>query len=230
MTPPKEYTGADVERAIAAVPGTIIANTEPLIAYRDDVISERDCAEIIALAQNRMTRAVVSGEGGGTQSPGRTNTVAWVPHAETPRLFEIASGIAAMVGMPLEHAENYQAIHYTPGTQYRAHFDAYDLQTARGIRTLQCGGQRVTTTLCYLNSVEAGGATRFPKLDLEIIPRPGRLVVFNNCEADTMERSDLALHSGNPVKAGEKWAFNLWFRQYPKTFNPFANTEQDQTY
>lgn len=142
MTPPKEYAGADVERAIAAVPGTIIANTEPLIAYRDDVISERDCAEIIALAQNRMTRAVVSGEGGGTQSPGRTNTVAWVPHAETPRLFEIASGIAAMVGMPLEHAENYQVIHYTPGTQYRAHFDAYDLQTARGIRTLQCGGQR----------------------------------------------------------------------------------------
>ena len=230
MTVPKQYTCADVERAITNNARFVHVNATPLIAYLDGFVSEQDCADIIALARDRMTRASVSGSSGGKFSEGRTNSVAWIPHAETPRLHEIAGSICDLMGMPLEHAENIQVIHYPPGTQYRAHFDAYDLQTATGIRTLQRGGQRISTTLCYLNFVESGGGTGFPKLDLEITPRPGRLVVFNNCEADQMERSNLSLHAGNPVKAGEKWAFNLWFRQYPRSYNPYAEVQQDHAH
>ena len=228
MTVPKQYTCADVERAITNNARFVQVNAKPLIAYIDAFISEQDCADIIALAQDRMQRAWVSGTSGGKYSDGRTNSVAWIPHAETPRLYEIARSITELVDMPLEHAENFQVIHYPAGTQYRAHYDAYDLQTATGIRTLRRGGQRISTTLCYLNSVESGGGTGFPKLDLEITPRAGRLVAFNNCEADTMDRSNLSLHSGNPVKAGEKWAFNLWFRQYPRSYNPYAEVQQDE--
>lgn len=226
MTPPKQYTCTDFEQAIANNLHFVHVNAKPLIAYLDAFISEQDCADIIALAQDRMQRAWVSGKTGGKYSDGRTNSVAWIPHAETPRLHEIAKSISKLAGIPLEHAEDFQVIHYPSGTQYRAHYDAYDLQTATGNRTLQRGGQRIATTLCYLNTVESGGGTGFPKLDLEITPRPGRLAVFNNCEGETMNRSDLSLHSGNPVKAGEKWAFNLWFRQYPKTYNPFADADQ----
>ena len=225
MTVPKHYSCTDVEQAIENNTHLVKVNETPLIAYRDDMISVQDCADFIALAKDRMTRSVVVG---GKVSPGRTSTVAWIPHAITPRFHEIAKGIASMVGLPLSHAENFQVIHYQQGAQYRAHYDAFDLQTHRGVRTLQRGGQRIATTLCYLNTVEEGGATRFPKLDLDIVPRPGRLVLFNNCAAHTMERDDLSLHAGSPVKAGEKWAFNLWFRQYPVSYNPYAEVQDAQ--
>lgn len=54
--------------------------------------------------------------------------------------------------------------------------------------------------MVYLNAVERGGATAFPKLGLSIQPEPGTLVVWNN-----MTRSgrpnQATLHAGMPVEA-----------------------------
>ena len=38
-------------------------------------------------------------------------------------------------------------IHYEPGQEYKAHFDAYDPTTERGRRVLTRGGQRKATAL-----------------------------------------------------------------------------------
>ena len=41
----------------------------------------------------------------------------------------------------------------------------------------------------------------------------GTIVVWYNVNPKTMERDDLAQHAGLPVWEGEKYAFNLWFRE-----------------
>ena len=70
----------------------------------------------------------------------------------------------------------------------------------------------MVTALVYLNKVEAGGATQFPKLGITVPAQPGRMVLFHNTTEDISGPHPLSLHAGMPVESGEKWAFNLWFR------------------
>ncbi len=208
--------GSQILGAIQAAdrPVTML-HEDPMVAYIDDFVTEEECAHIIEVASGRMKRASVAGDKAGVFSDGRTNTVAWLPHDQTPELKTVAERVARLMGVPLFHAENFQVIHYGTGAQYKAHFDAFDASMERGKRNMARGGQRITTTLCYLNTVEGGGGTGFPKLSLEVQAVKGRLVAFNNCEGATLQRTPLSLHAGLPVESGEKWAFNLWFRSAP---------------
>ena len=72
----------------------------------------------------------------------------------------------------------------------------------------------MVTALVYLNKVEGGGATQFPKLGITVPASPGRMVIFHNTTEDISGPHPLSLHAGMPVEAGEKWAFNLWFRHH----------------
>ena len=126
----------------------------------------------------------------------------------------IGQRIADIVGLPLENAESMQIIHYGPEQEYRPHFDAFNLSLARGQKAAQWGGQRLVTALVYLNKVEGGGATQFPKLGITVPASPGRMVIFHNTTEDISGPHPLSLHAGMPVEAGEKWAFNLWFRHH----------------
>jgi prolyl 4-hydroxylase len=75
-------------------------------------------------------------------------------------------------------------------------------------------GQRVATMICYLSSVESGGATLFPEVRLEVRPLPGRAVYFTYVDSDgAVDR--MSLHGGAPVHAGEKWIATQWCRQRP---------------
>ncbi len=179
----------------------------------DDCVTPQEAQAICDLASSKFKAAVVSGAKSGVQSQGRTNSVAWVKHDASATSLAVAKRIADIVGLPLEQAENFQVIRYQSGQEYRPHFDAYDHQTERGQRTMQNGGQRLVTALCYLNGVEQGGETAFPKLEIKVAPKPGRLLIFENCEAGSDIRTPLSLHAGLPVEKGVKWAFNLWFRQ-----------------
>lgn len=206
-------------------PGTTIPTTtptagrrlcnSPIIEVFDDLLAPGECAHIVALARPFMRRSQVSGESGGKLSPGRTSARAWLKHGLDPTVHAVASRIAAQVGLPLVHAESLQVIHYEPGQEYRPHYDAYDLATEKGQRYCERGGQRLITALAYLGDVEAGGETAFPRLDLEVQPRTGRVLVFHNCHPGTTRCDPRTYHHGTPPRRGEKWAFNLWFHERP---------------
>lgn len=72
----------------------------------------------------------------------------------------------------------------------------------------------MVTCLIYLNNLKQhqGGYTEFNKLNIKIAPKKGRLLVFYNTEKNSNKLHNLAMHSGNEVFYGEKWACNIWFR------------------
>ncbi len=188
---------------------------EPLIFTIDNIIDPEVCRHLIDLAEPKRRRAEVSGVERGRKSAGRTNDVVWVPHDTTPTTQRLAERLAKIVGLPLNHAESFQVIAYEVDQEYRPHFDAYDLSTARGQRCCARGGQRLVTLLGYLCDVEAGGSTSFPKLDVTVEAKQGRVLIFHNCRAGTDTRHPHGLHAGDPVERGTKWAFNLWFHATP---------------
>ena len=196
-------------------PEAAILHDEPLVFTLDGVIDAEICQHLIELASPKRKRAEVSGTEKGRHSKGRTNDVVWVSHDATATTQKLADRLADLVGLPLVHSESFQVIAYEPEQEYRAHFDAYDLRTARGQRCCARGGQRLVTLLAYLSDVEAGGSTSFPRLDLQVEAKRGRVLVFHNCYEGTDTRHPHSLHAGDPVERGTKWACNLWFHVRP---------------
>ena len=190
----------------------------PLVQVIDDFVTETERNHIIRLAADKLDTALVSAVGAAQTSDGRTGSVAWVKHDHTPIVRGLVKRVSNLVGIPVRHAESLQVVHYGETQEYKPHFDAYDMTTEKGQQRTAKGGQRLVTALMYLNEVEDGGGTIFPKLELEVEARPGRMVIFHNVgdhELEDLTRHRHSLHGGSPVWGGQKWACNLWFRQLP---------------
>ncbi len=191
---------------------------DPVVQVIDDFLTDAECDHVIELSVGRLGTALVSAVGEATTSDGRTGSVAWIKHDETSTVRGLVERVSELVGLPVEHAESLQVVHYDVDEEYKPHFDAYDLATEKGRQRTAQGGQRLVTALMYLSAADEGGATLFPQLDLEIAAVPGRLVLFHDVGDSTLRdvaRHPRSLHGGSPVRAGEKWACNLWFRQRP---------------
>lgn len=186
---------------------------EPAIWLFPDFASAKEINALRDAGRDQLQPAQVSGSAGGVLSAGRSGSNCWVPYDQNPVIRRVAKRISLLVGIPLENAESFQLVYYGPGEEYRPHYDAWDANTERGARCMARGGQRLVTTLLYLNNVAGGGGTGFPNLRIDVDATPGSLLLFHNCPAGTALRHDDTLHAGLPVTEGEKWAANLWFRQ-----------------
>jgi prolyl 4-hydroxylase len=65
--------------------------------------------------------------------------------------------------------------------------------------------------MAYLNPVEAGGTTAFPRLEIAVSPRPGMLLVWNNADEHGVP-NPWTLHAGTPVERGVKYVITKWYR------------------
>ena len=65
--------------------------------------------------------------------------------------------------------------------------------------------------MIYLNDVEDGGTTDFPRIGVAIPPQRGALIVWNNCLPDGSLNQD-TLHAGTPVITGTKYIITKWYR------------------
>lgn len=187
---------------------------DPIVWVVDNFVSAEECLHVLELAEHRMNDALVSRLGSNSASEKRTGQVSWVRHDETPMVRGLVRRVGEFVGVQPSHSENLQVIHYAETQEYRPHFDAWDVNTAKGREKTSKGGNRALTALIYLNEVAGGGGTAFPKLGLEIDAQPGRMVIFHNLYEGESVRHRNSLHGGLPVAEGEKWACNLWFREH----------------
>lgn len=188
-------------------------NEDPLVCVFEDFLSQEEIDEMLHAARPKLQQALVSSDKAGVESAGRTGSNCWIPHAYNPVIEELSLRVAEVVGIGLEYAESLQMIYYGEGQEYAPHYDAWDAATERGRRCMIKGGQRLVTCLLYLNEPAQGGGTAFPKLDMEVRAKKGRMLLFHNCHEGSSVRHPDSLHGGLPVIAGEKWACNFWFRE-----------------
>ena len=128
-----------------------------------------------------------------------------------PSMYDVVTAraleaIAAVAGLPSAHAEPLGVLRYGPGQEYQPHYDYYNDD--------QHEAQRVTTVFVYLNDVEEGGGTDFPRLGVAVQPEQGKAVKFLNCDERGRPNPE-TLHAGLPVVRGEKWLATLWFWDRP---------------
>ena len=215
-----------------------IHNIEPLVFTIDNFLTQYECHHMINISKNSMVRSLVSNDKQGTESTGRTSLNTWIQHNHDEITKTIGEKIANVVGVPLENAEAYQVIYYDTNAEYRNHYDSWEHDGSdKTLRCMKYGGARIKTALVYLNDVEEGGSTRLNRIDVNVFPKQGKLLVFENTYSGTNVKHPLSEHAGMPVIKGEKYAFNLWFKECNSKrlyseFNPsyYNNTNiQDKT-
>jgi prolyl 4-hydroxylase len=196
---------------------------DPKVYTVNGVISEEECEHFKKITFSHMQRSTVSSIGKskvkGLLDNRRTSSNCWVKHKYDKITLDVASRIAELIQIPLDNAEDYQVLHYESAQEYQPHLDTFDPKLDKKGKYLSNGGQRIITVLGYLNTVEEGGETSFPNIDKAIFPETGKIVVFHNCIDGTNRPHPDSLHGACPVIQGEKWAFNLWFREKARSRN-----------
>ena len=191
-----------------------VEGVSPSVYTIDNFISSDDCEHFINISRDKIKQALVSGSKEGFVSQGRSGSNCWIKHDYDAITKRVADKISDLVGFPLENAEAFQVIHYGIEQEYRQHYDGWLFDgSEKSRRNMRLGGQRMITALAYLNTVPSGGGTKFTKLETVVKSEKGKLLVFSNVYEGSNKRHELSEHAGMPVLEGEKWAFNLWFRE-----------------
>jgi prolyl 4-hydroxylase len=184
----------------------------PRVVVFGDLVSDEECEGLIAAARLRLARSltVETQTGGEALNVDRTSDGMFFERGENVFVARLEQRIATLLRWPLEFGEGLQILRYSPGAQYRPHYDYFDPAEPGTPTILRRGGQRVATLVMYLQEPELGGATTFPDVGLEVAPKRGTGVFFSYERPDPATRT---LHGGAPVLAGEKWVATKWLRE-----------------
>ena len=168
---------------------------EPLVVVLGNMLSHEECDELIRLSMDRMKRSKIGAAREVNEQ--RTSSGTFIEENENAIVARVEKRISAVMNIPIEHGEGLQILQYTPGQEYKAHFDFFS-STSKA-----ANNNRISTLVMYLNDVEEGGETFFPNLNFTVMPKKGMAVYFEYFYND-QTLNELTLHGGAPVITGEK--------------------------
>ncbi len=189
-----------------------VLNWSPRVVLLRNFLNDRECAHLISQATPKLERSEIVDEasGGVKTIAGRTSDGMFFNDRGSDSIISrIEEKISHLTMMPITYGETLQVLRYGPGQEFTPHHDYFDSESVGGKEALANGGQRMATLIMYLNSVEKGGETVFPEIDLKITPKKGNAVLFYNCHPDGKE-DPLTCHGGAPVVQGTKWIATKW--------------------
>jgi len=189
-----------------------ILNWNPRIILLRNFLNNKECAHLISQAIPKLERSetVDQESGGGKIIDERTSQGMFFDARGCDSIISrIEEKISHLTMMPVKYGETIQVLCYGPGQEFKPHHDYFDSDSIGGKEALSNGGQRMATFIMYLNSVEEGGETIFPEIDLKITPKKGNAVLFYNCHPDG-KVDPLTCHGGAPVVQGTKWIATKW--------------------
>lgn len=188
----------------------------PCVVVLADVLSPEECDRVMRLAEPRLEPSMVVDPvtGEDVVAPYRGSLGMFFRPREDAFIAALDARLSAIMGLPAEHGEGLQVLHYPAGAGSAPHFDFLEASNEANCASLARSGQRVSTLVAYLNHVECGGETAFPRLGWAVSPEQGNAVYFEytNSLGQVDRRT---LHGGNRVIAGDKWVLTKWMRERP---------------
>ncbi len=186
----------------------------PWVITVDNVISDEECERLIELGGHKgyerstdVGKQLFDGTFDAVQSKTRTSANAWCTDDcyKDPLAMNAMASIERLTGVPDINSEYFQLLKYTKGQFYRRHHDYIDQTWDRA------PGPRILTAFLYLNDVDAGGGTNFPGLNLTVMPKKGKMLLWPSVLNEDPNRKDYRTdHQALDVEAGVKYAANSW--------------------
>jgi prolyl 4-hydroxylase len=240
---PGEYIGRRVEIAGTSLPdgSPIVLETiglEPRAFFIERFVSDEEADALVGASEPMLVESLGFGSGGKNEkTAARNSEQAWLECTKLAAVCDLDERIANTTKIPLRHlqmhADSMQVLRYLPDQHYHAHTDWFDPTMAPDSGGLKEHMNRYLTLLYYLNDVEEGGHTVFPRggptgygpdapindfsdcdRGLKVRPRKGSAILWYNLLAPGNNHEGIAdhmsLHGGCDVVTGIKWAANKW--------------------
>lgn len=209
-----ELAMADPEGPVHQPPAPEVLCASPQIHLLHGFIPLEVRAHLIDRARRLIEPSrVLTRDGTVSRKAIRTSgEMSFLPEIRDVTIWHLEQRLHAAVDVPVDNGEPLIILHYTPGTEYKPHYDYFDPADPGHAQGLRHGGQRIFTLLSYLSPVTDGGATAFPELGLKVSPEPGAVLMFRNV-TDSGRIDPRTLHAGLPVERGEKWLATRWIRE-----------------
>lgn len=155
-------------------------------------LTEEECNLLIAMGES------------GSLNPGRLSNGKLGYRKAQVRWFEsntfiskIKEKVSELSNTNLEQQERFHFVKYAINGEYKPHYDGKD---------------RCKTALIYLNDGFKGGETYFPNIDRKIKPEIGKLIIWDNIDANGDNDKD-SFHAGLPVEFGTKYIAVIWIEK-----------------
>lgn len=174
-------------------------------------LTEEECNYLCDLVDKNHERSTVVGYDGKsrTVSSARTSSTCSFPVNDSV-VISVDEKIHTALEVPKENGEPMQGQLYEVGQEFIDHHDYFSQKGF--VDNCLHSGQRTWTCMVYLNEVEAGGETEFPRLKLKFKPEKGTAVVWKDSNGSGFEDTN-TLHGGRPVTTGKKYIITKWMRE-----------------
>jgi len=199
-----------------------ILHTDPYIVRIYDIVTEKEAGHLIKSAMPKLHRSTVQTEAGLVTSDFRIAQTAWLSRHSDPTVEQIERRVSGLLNLNMNGSEHLQVVNYKIGGFYGPHLDAarksgHNLADDSLPISNLARNDRLATVLIYLNDVEAGGSTVFPRLNLKVRPVARSAVVWYNILKNGLGDAR-TLHTGCPVLLGTKWVATIWPREAANSF------------
>jgi prolyl 4-hydroxylase len=174
-----------------------------------NILTSDQSKELIEIAEKSLTQMTTLGK----QIDGyRTAEGTWLSK-DLDITKTIMSIVSEYTNLPIDNMEDLHIVRYEIGGEYKQHHDFFfsNQDYYESVCTNR-GGQRLKSTLFYLNDDFEGGETHFPKLNKMIKPEANKMIIWDNVNKDGSLDYD-SLHAGLPVKSGVKYIGIIWIRE-----------------
>ena len=186
----------------------------PWLVVLENVATPEDCERMIQLGSDRgyeqsqdVGAKKFDGTYDGKVSQGRTSSNTWCLDEcwEDDASTRIHDAMENITGIPRENYEYLQLLQYQEGQFYNAHHDFIEFHRERPQHV------RALTVFLYLNTVPAGGGTRFTDLNITVEAKQGRAVVWPSVlDSDPTRKDPRTHHEALSVEKGIKYGANAW--------------------
>lgn len=206
-------SGADRTAArLAAVPGVRRAPSPKLEQFiLPGFLDAATCAALVALIDQDVRPSTIADANG--DAAFRTSSTCDLDH-RLPIVAALDARLHDLTGIAPVYGEPIQGQRYDVGQEFKAHTDYFDPDGMDWDIYCAVPGQRSWTLMIYLNTPEAGGATRFLATGKIHQPETGKLLAWNNIGRDSTP-NPATIHHGMKVRKGRKYVITKWFRERP---------------
>jgi len=194
----------DKEGSPSALPEGNKLSDDPEVMHFDGLLTPLECRYLMEATGNQFEPSMVyDSKRQLVRDEIRTSdgsTIHWL--IEDPAVVALNRRIAAVSGSSYESGEALALLRYSPGQEYRPHFDF-----VKGAEN-----RRLMTALIYLNDDYEGGETAFVRTGLKVKGKTGDVILFRN-EGAEIGPNPNSEHAGLPVTKGVKYLATRWIRE-----------------
>jgi prolyl 4-hydroxylase len=180
----------------------ILLDEDIKLIFLKDFIPDHICEHIVGLAYDLFFKQSQTALG---IDKSRTSHSCYIPKSHDNVIKKLEEKIAKITNKPVIKVEQLQVVKYEVGEYFKPHYDWLSDEYMKSYNLTQ----RQYTFFVYLNTVDGGGETDFPQLNLSFKPEKCCALFWQNCD-DSQKGHIKSFHQGKPPTKDIKFGLNIW--------------------